>query len=87
MTEVKTKKVELEVGKESEEVAVAVAELIKDIREGKDVATITAENLPNVMRAVEGYDQIDDEMKHRTRNATAAYSGYLMTEALIPVES
>lgn len=84
--EIKTEKVELEVGKETKEVADAVSELIKDIREGKNLTIIAGENLPGLAKAIEGVDQLDDEMKHKSRNATVAYTGYKVAEALVPVQ-
>lgn len=76
----------LVVGKESSEVADSLSELIKDIKAGKDVSLIAAENLPGLVKAVDGYDKMDDEMKHSSRNATVAYSGYVVAEALAPVK-
>lgn len=84
--EVQTEKVELEVGKESKDVYDALADLVEDIKAGKDVSAIAAENLPGVMEAVEGFDQLDDEFKHKSRNATLAYGGYRIADALAPVK-
>lgn len=83
---VETKERILVVGKESLEVTESLAELVKDIKAGKDVSVIAAENLPGLVKAIEGYDKIDDEMKHKSRNATIAYSGYAIAEALMPVK-
>lgn len=83
---VETVKVEMEVGKESKDVADALHDLIEDIKAGKDVGAIATENLPGIMSAVNGYDKLDDEMKHKSRNATVAYSGYKLAEALVPAK-
>lgn len=63
----------LVVGKETSEVADALRELILDIRAGKDIAAIASENLPGVVTAVEGYDKIDEEIKHESRADTSGY--------------
>lgn len=76
---------ELEVGKDSIEIAEGLKELILDIRAGKDIAAITAENLPSLITMVDGYENLSAEMKHTSRNATIAYSGYCIGEALAPV--
>ena len=86
MSEVQTVAKTLNVGKETSEVADSLAGLVKDIKDGKDVGTIAAENLPSLMTAINGFEMIDDEMKHKSRNATAAYTGYVVAEALAPVK-
>lgn len=83
---VETVKVELEVGKETKEVADAIHGLVSDIKAGKDVSAIALENLPALMKAVEGFDKLDDEAKHKTRNATGAYAAYKLADALAPVK-
>lgn len=77
----------LVVGKESSEVVDALHELIKDIKAGKSITEISAENLPGLMTAVSGYEDIDDEMKGAERNATIAYAGYKIGDALAPYEA
>jgi len=83
---VKTVKVELEVGKETKEVADAIHDLIEDIRAKKDISAIAAENLASLIKAVEGVDMLDDEMKHKSRNATVAYTGMKVADALLPAK-
>lgn len=83
---VETVEVTIEVGKETKEVADAIHDLIVDIKEGKDITAITAENLSGLMKAIEGFDKLDDEQKHKTRNATDAYAAMKLTDALIPVK-
>lgn len=53
----------IDVPKEMNDVRIALVELIEDIKAGKSITDIAAENLPNVMKAVEGFDQLDDEAK------------------------
>lgn len=82
MSEVQTIDVTIAVGKESKEVADALSELVADIKAGKDISVIAAENLPGVMKAVEGFDQLDDEQKAPSRHATRAYIGMKISESL-----
>lgn len=56
-------KKEIEVPKELNEVAVFVVELLKDIMAKKDIAAISAENLPNLMAAVNGFEAMKEELK------------------------
>lgn len=77
-------KVEIEVGKESKDVVDLVADLIEDIKAKKDVSAIAAENLPGLMKAIEGFDQLDDEAKSKHRNSTIAYTGMRFADVLAP---
>lgn len=79
-------KVEIEVGKETKEVADALKALILDIKAKKDISLIAAENLSSLLKAVEGVDKLDDELKSSARNATIAYVGLQISEALLPSE-
>jgi len=63
----------LVVGKECGEVFDALKELILDIRAGKDVGMLAAENLAGLMVAVDGYEQLGPEIKHESRSATLGY--------------
>lgn len=56
-------KKEIELPKELSEVATLVVELLKDIVEKKDIAAISAENLPLLMTAVNGFDAMKEELK------------------------
>lgn len=85
-SEVQTVAVELKVGKETKEVADCVSKIIKDIKAGKPVSEIATGNLQGLYTAVEGFDKLDDEAKHKSRNATGAYASYQLAEALVPVE-
>lgn len=58
-------KKEIEYAKELDDVMVLVVELVKDIKAKKDVAALAAENLPNLMNAIGGLDQIGDEFKNK----------------------
>ena len=76
-----TVNVDLPVGKESKDVVDVLAELIKDIKEGKKLEALT-ENIPGIMAAVEGYDLLDDEQKDASRHGTRAYLVYKLSESL-----
>ena len=77
---------ELEVGKETTEIFEGLAELIKDIKAGKEVGVIATENLPALITMIDGYDKIKDELTGVARNATLAYGSFALAEALAPVE-
>lgn len=74
--------VTINVAKESKEVVDAVTDLIADIKAGKDVGQIAAENLPGLIAAIDGYDKLDDEMKSGARNETVAYAGLKVADSL-----
>lgn len=79
-----TVKKELEVGKELSEVIDAVADLLEDILAKKEIGLIAAENLPSLMTAVDGYDQLAVELKGDKRNESAAYLVARLLEILAP---
>lgn len=56
-------KKEVELPKELYEVSTLIIELLKDIVEKKDIAVISAENLPLLMAAFQGFDQMSEELK------------------------
>lgn len=56
-------KKEVELPKEMSEVSTFVVELLKDIMEKKPIADISAENLPNLMAAVGGFEAMKEELK------------------------
>lgn len=80
-------KVEIEVAKESKEVVDAVVELIADIRAGKDISLIAGENLPGLLKAVEGVDKLGEEMKSNLRNETISYAGLKLADVIAPDEA
>lgn len=79
-----TVKVEIEVGKETKELVDALADLVEDIRAKKDMSLIAAENLAGLLKAVEGVDQLDDEMKSSARNSSGAYAALKIADAIAP---
>jgi len=81
MESVETVEVTMQVGKESKDVADVLAELVKDIRDGKTVGALT-ENVQGIMKAVEGYDKLDDEQKHASAHGTRAYLAMKLSEAI-----
>lgn len=76
--------VKILVGKESKEVIDSVVGIIADIKAKKPVAEIVAGSLPSLMTAVDGYDQLGDEMRSDSRNETVAYAGLQLAEVLAP---
>lgn len=55
--------VSVSVPKELSEVANLIVELVKDVKAGKDISKIGEENLSNLLKAIEGVDQIPQEVK------------------------
>lgn len=61
-------KVEIEVPKEMLDVKTFLVELVADIKAKKSVASIAAENLPNLMAAVDGFNKLGEEAKVEQAN-------------------
>ena len=55
--------VALKVPKEMNDIKVALIGLVEDIKAKKGVAAIVAENIPALMSAIEGFDQLGEEAK------------------------
>lgn len=55
--------VTISVPKELNDVRILIVELVKDLKAGKDFTAISAENLGNLMTALQGVDVIPDEVK------------------------
>ena len=81
--EVQLLKKEVEVTKEASEVFFALAELVKDIKAKKSVAEIGQENLSNLFAAVQGFEMLDDEVKHKAFFKTAGLGLGDIAEALL----
>ena len=75
--------VKLNLPKECEDVRKFLIELVEDIKAKKDVAVIAAENLPNLMAAVQGYDQLGAEAKTPEAYDCFALTGSGIAKALI----
>lgn len=78
-----TKKLEVEVAKESYEVFEAMEGLVKDIKAKKPVAEMVGGNLGKLMTAVEGFDKISEEVKSIYFYETAGVGGAKLTRALV----
>lgn len=78
---VQTVDVTIAVGKESKDVADVLAELVKDIRDGKTIGAL-AENIGGIIKAVDGYEMLDDEQRHESKHGTRAYLSMKISEAL-----
>jgi hypothetical protein len=66
-------KKEIMIAKEVDDVMVFIIELLKDIKEKKDVSALVAENLTNLINAIGGIDQMSDELKDEALFATIGY--------------
>lgn len=64
--------VEIMVAKESKDIIDVLAELVKDIKEGKKLEALT-ENVAGIMAAVDGYDKLGEEIKSDAKQDTVAY--------------
>jgi len=56
-------KKEVELPKELFEVSTFVVELLKDIVAKRSIAELSAENLPNLIAAVNGFEELKEELK------------------------
>ena len=56
---------EVSYAKEIDDVLVLVVELVKDIKAKKGVSEIASENIANLMAALSGIDQANEEMKNK----------------------
>lgn len=68
--------------KELSEVKFCLVELVADIAAKKDLALIVSENLPNLIKAVEGFDQMAEEIKAPEAANVAALLGAEVFQAL-----
>lgn len=77
---------EEEYAKELDDVGYALVELVKDIKAKKPVAEIAGENLPNLMNALNGMDQLDDELDQHRAVALRTLGAHLggLVDALLP---
>lgn len=72
---------QLQVAKELDDALLALVGLAKDLKAKKGVAEILAGSLPALIKAMEGLDQIDDELKANP-GAFAATAGYRVGEVV-----
>lgn len=64
----------LDLPKELNDIRLCIVELVADIKAKKDLTVIVAETVPNLIRAVEGFDALDAE----TKDAAALNVGALL---------
>lgn len=69
------------VPKEMNDVKVFVVELLKDMKAGKDAASILSENLANGYKAIEGASNIPVEAKQAAKES-AVLAGHMGAEIL-----
>jgi len=79
-------KKELDYAKECGDVMVLFRDLAEDIRAGKSAGELAAENLPGLMAAITGAQNIGDEVEQSRRAvmATVGYHAGELTDALLP---
>lgn len=65
--------------KELDDCLVLMIELAKDIKEGKDIGMIVSENLPNLIQAIGGMEQIKGELE-ANKEIVFSTAGYRMGE-------
>lgn len=78
---------EVEFSKEIDDVAVFNLHLLKAIKDKKPIAEIMSGSLKDLMDAVQGIDQMDDEAKSNRKVAlqTIGYRAGEMADVLLPV--
>lgn len=79
---VNTVPVQLNVPKESKEVVDALKALVAEIKAKKPIGEIVASALPKVITAVDGFDQVDDEIKSENKSDLIAYLSKEISSAL-----
>jgi hypothetical protein len=72
----------MSVPKESKEVIDALTALVADIKAKKSIAEISSGALGNVVKAVEGFDQVDDEVKSDGKDEIMGYASMEIVKAL-----
>jgi hypothetical protein len=78
---------QIEIAKELDDVLSLVVELVKDLKAKKAIGDLASENLPGLMSAMSGIDQVGDELKLNRKEAiqTVALRVSELVEALLPV--
>ncbi|MGB1290515.1 MAG: hypothetical protein ACPG5Z_00185 [Pseudoalteromonas sp.] len=61
----------VEFAKEIDDIMLLVIQVVKDLKEGKDVSELVSSNLGGLLAAIEGADQADDEYKENLAAAMA----------------
>jgi hypothetical protein len=67
------------IAKEVDDVALLLVEIVKQVKSGKPVAEMAAGVMDELVQAISGVDQIDDEWKE-DRSAVMATMGYRLGE-------
>jgi len=76
-------KIEVEVPKETWEIAKFFVDLIVDIKAGKSTSEVVAENLAGLVTAIEGFEKLSEEVKSKDIYAAAALIGADLVSALM----
>lgn len=72
--------------KDAKEMIDFLFDLVDDIKAGKEIAAISAENLPALMTAVEGYQKGIDAAKGHNRAQVVGYTTERSMETFLPYE-
>lgn len=80
---------QIEYAKEIDDATKLLVELVADLRAKKSISEIAAENIPNLLAALDGIDQVDDEFEENRKVAlaTVGYRAGELTDALLPQKS
>lgn len=82
MSEVQYVEKTVKLGKETTDVFEALASVVRDVKLGKSISDISAGNLPKLMEAVNGFDQLDDEARADHYGNTIAFGIGSIVDAL-----
>lgn len=76
---------QVEYAKEIDDVAVLLVDIVRKAREGVDPATIASGSITNLVTALSGVDQLDDEVRANRKVAlqTIGYRTGDLTDAIL----
>lgn len=77
----------LNVPKESKEIVDGIVELITDLKAKKSTSVVLADQLDNLSQYIDGWDQLDDELKSEYRDDLAGYLVQQIMEVLMPIKT
>ena len=81
-----TSQVTLDVPQESRDIIDFIDGLLEDILAKKDAMTVVTENLPTLVKAVDGYDEVAQSFSDESRSALAAYLVKVLMDRLVPTK-
>lgn len=77
----------LNVPKESKEIVDGIVELIRDLKAKKSTSAVLAGQIDNISGYLDGWDELDDELKSEYRDDLAGYLVQQVMEILMPVKT